>query len=416
MMVTADPDLIQQALQKNHRNYDKSEIQANFLLPYLGQGLLTNTGSSWLRQRRLIQPGFHRKRIEALVKAMQIEIEEQCKKLDHAITNNEPVRVEQFTLQLAFRVITRAIFTDGFNEAEMHKLDEDMTSVLKYVVYPIRMPILRPITRAIGLEKRYRNIAHQATERLRKRVQARKRSKRAYEDLLQMLLDSRYEDTGEAMEEQQLLDEIKILFVAGHETSANALAWTLYLLEQHPVYLTKVRKEIMDQLGEGPATAENLRQLTLLTAIIEESMRLYPPAWITDRVALEDDQFAEEIIPKDTIVNLYIYGVHHSSTHYQNPELFRPERMFHVEKKKRHPFAFMPFGAGPRLCIGMHFAMLEMQLTLVHLLRHYEFERTSTNPIPNQPYITLRPKKSIEMFVKRRTSPVQRPISSANLL
>jgi cytochrome P450 len=212
-----------------------------------------------------------------------------------------------------------------------------------------------------------------------------------------MLLDARYEDTGEGMNDQQLFEECAILFVAGHETSANALAWTWYLLAQHPDVVQKAREELATVLGDRQPTFEELPKLEYLSQIIEESMRVYPPAWITDRIAAEDDEWNGIKIAKGVVVVTYFYGAHHSPNYWQNPEQFDPER-FSKENKKQHiPFAYSPFGGGPRLCIGNNFAIMEMQLVLATMLRAYNFELIPNQTVIPQPLITLRPKTGIWM-------------------
>jgi cytochrome P450 len=212
-----------------------------------------------------------------------------------------------------------------------------------------------------------------------------------------MLLDARYEDTGEGMNEKQLLDETLILFVAGHETSANALTWTWYLLSQHPEAVVKIRREIVEKIGDRPPEFADLPKLEYLTQVIEESMRLFPPAWITDRVAVDDDQYNGIDIPKGIAVVTYIYGAHHSPDYWPEPEKFIPERFSKENKKKQAPFSYLPFGGGPRLCIGNNFAMMEMQLALARLVPRYDFQLAEGQSIELQPLITLRPKNGIMM-------------------
>lgn len=400
--VTIDPDLIQHVLQRNHRNYEKSEIQTDQMGKYLGYGLLTNSGSHWLQQRRLIQPGFHRQRMQMLVTEMQHTIEQHCKELDEAAAQEAIIPVEEFTLQLAFRIIARAIFTDGYSKAQMEELDATMTKIQEYIVYPIRLPFLRPFAKISGYDAHYIKLSKDIGDQIMERIKARRKSAESKDDLLQMLIDSRYEDTGEPMEDQQLIDEIMILFAAGHETSANALAWTIYLLAKHPDVKEKLREEIARELADNPKPdMAALKALPYLTAVLEESMRLYPPAWISDRVALGDDQFNDLKIPKDIVVVPYFYGLHRNPELYEDPHAFKPERMLPAAKKKRHPYAYLPFGGGPRLCIGLHFAMLEMQLAMIYLLRHYEFTAVDNREILPKPFLTLRASQSIQMRVTK---------------
>lgn len=401
--VTTEPEFIQHVLQKNHRNYEKSYIQTEELGRYVGYGLLTNSGASWLRQRRLIQPGFHRRRILGLVGEMQNSIEAHCRELDAAAAANQPLALEVFTLQLTFRIIARAIFTDGFDRPEMEWLDDMMTRIQQYVVYPIRLPFLKWYFNLSGQEARHLRYSAEVEQKILARVEARRRATTGpKDDLLQMLLDSRYEDDGQPMEDRRLVHEVMILFAAGHETSANALTWIIYLLDRHPTELEKVRAELHECLGDRNPTPAELRELPYLTATIEEAMRLYPPAWITDRVALNDDRWGEFDIPKDMVVVPFIYGVHHRADLYPDPEKFRPARMLPDRKKERHPFAYIPFGGGPRLCIGMNFAIIEMQLALAFILRRYDFTVLEPERVRAQPYLTLRPRGSVRVRVRKR--------------
>ncbi len=369
---TINAEVIQHVLQKNHKNYHKSAIQTDELARYLGRGLLTNNGQPWLTQRRLIQPGFHRQRLQALVAAMQTVINEACAELDAAAAAGERVILQDVTRNMVFRVITRAIFTDGFDEEETNQLKTTMDTVQRYVIYPVRMPFLLRFLRWSGIEGKKLALTQEIRVRLQQRIQER-RAGPPQDDLLQMLLDSRYEDDGSPMPEEQLIDEIMILFAAGHETSANALTWTIWLLLQHPEELAKVREEITAVEAAGPIDFESARQLTYLTQVLEESMRLYPPAWITDRVALEADHVAGYDIQRGTTVGIFFFGLHRNPDYWDTPAAFRPERMTASAKKNRHPFAYLPFGGGPRLCIGNHFAILEMQLILARLLQDYDF-------------------------------------------
>lgn len=399
---TINADVIQHVLQKNHKNYHKSAIQTDELARYLGRGLLTNNGQPWLTQRRLIQPGFHRQRLQALVTEMQAVISAACARLDNTVAKEGKVVLQELTRDIVFRVITRAIFTDGFDEAEMKQLNHAIDSVQRYVVYPVRMPFILRFLRWSGIEERKLELTRDIRRRLQQRIDER-RAGSPKGDLLQMLLDSRYEDDNSPMSDEQLIDEIMILFAAGHETSANALAWTIWLLLRHPAELANVRAEITAVEAGGPIDFNNARQLTYLIQVIEESMRLYPPAWITDRVALEPDQSAGYDIQQGTTVGIFFQGLHRNPDYWEAPEEFRPGRMSVEAKKERHPFCYLPFGGGPRLCIGNHFAMLEMQLILARLLRDYDFTLPAdANKVKPQAYITLHMDRDLRLGVRKR--------------
>lgn len=399
---TINADVIQHVLQKNHKNYHKSAIQTDELARYLGRGLLTNNGQPWLTQRRLIQPGFHRQRLQALVTEMQAVINGACAKLDAVTERGEKVLLHELTRDIVFRVITRAIFTDGFDEAEMKLLNHAIDSVQRYVIYPVRMPFILRFLRWSGIEERKLELTRDIRWRLQQRIDER-RAGQPKDDLLQMLLDSRYEDDNTPMPDEQLVDEIMILFAAGHETSANALAWTIWLLLRHPAELANVRAEITAVEAGGPIDFDSARQLTYLTQVLEESMRLCPPAWITDRVALEPDHAAGYDIQQGTSIGIYFHGLHRNPDYWEAPDEFRPGRMAAEAKKQRHSFCYLPFGGGPRLCIGNHFAMLEMQLILARLLRDYDFTLPAgAEKVQPKAYITLHMDRALRLGVKKR--------------
>jgi cytochrome P450 len=398
--LTTDPDVVQYVLQKNHRNYEKSEIQTDQVARYFGHGLLTNSGKSWLTQRRLIQPGFHRKRLEKLTESMQSVIDLQCEDLRAKAAAGTKIDLHHFTRDAVFRIIVKAIFTDGFTEEDTARLNVTIDKVQGYIIYPVRVPFLRGPLRWLGQEKKHIGLANDVRRDIQRRIDLR-RAEGPKDDLLQMLLDTRYEDTGEPMTDKQLIDEVLILFAAGHETSANSLAWTIWLLLRHPDKMALVRKEIAEAEAVGPIDFEGVRRLPYLTQVIDESLRMYPSAWITDRVALEDDDTGTFSITKGTVIGLFIHGLHHNPAHWEAPYEFRPERMTPEAKKARHPSCYVPFGGGPRLCIGNHFAMLEMLLLLSSVLKDFDFKLESgAELVGYKPLITLHMDRVVRVAVK----------------
>lgn len=397
-LMSTHPDLIRHVLQKNHRNYRKSPIQFDRLAEFLGRGLLTSEGEYWLRQRRLIQPGFHRQRLAALTQTMNDEIKVF---LDNWGAKNAAafqVDISPAMMELAFRVVARALFSTYVPENELQRLSALVTELQTFIIRLIRQPYLVWWFRLSGQVQRHREKSLAAREIVARIIRQRQRDTPC-DDLLQMLLDARYEDTGEAMSEQQLIDECLILFVAGHETTANALAWIMYLLAKYPEHKALLRAEHEAVLGAREPGFDDLPRLEYTLQVIEEAMRLYPPAWITDREAIDDDEVAGISIPAGAMVAISIYGAHHSPEYWDAPEAFRPERFAKAQKAAQHPFAYLPFGGGPRICIGNHFALMEMQLALVHLLRRMDWQLTPGQDVQPQALITLRPKNGVYMRI-----------------
>ncbi len=396
-LLTTNPEVIRHVLQKNHRNYKKSPIQFEKMAHYLGNGLLTSDGDYWLRQRRLIQPGFHRRRLEGLTGTMLDVIDHAVENLAAGMRAHGEVDVYPHMMETAFGIMARSLFSADLPESELNLLSDNITRLQEFIIREIRQPLLGPWFRLSGQVRRHEAIAEQSDELLLNYIRRRRQSADTHDDLLQMLLDARYEDTGEGMTERQLLDEATILLVAGHETSACALTWTCYLLGRHPEVAARLRRELNEVLGDRRPTFADLPRLTYTTQVIEESMRLYPPAWITDRVAIEDDEVAGVGIPAGTTLIIYIYGAHRAPEHWPSPDTFDPGRFAPERKKEQTPFSYLPFGGGPRLCIGNNFAMMEMQLVLAQLLRRFDLTLVPGQEITPLPLITMRPNEAVRM-------------------
>ncbi|GAA4381749.1 cytochrome P450 [Hymenobacter koreensis] len=406
-LLTRDPGLIQHILQKNHRNYPKSEM-SHGLARYLGNGLLTSEGNYWLQQRRLIQPGFHRQRVAGLTELMRTVIEECLQPLTAQAKEQggaAEVEIHELMTVLTFRIMARSTFSSSMSEAELERMAELLTLNQAFYVRTLRQPYLKPWLNVSGQYRHHDGLAAEMRNLVRRYIrqrQAAPATEEAPNDLLQMLLDARYEDTGEPMTEEQVLDEAAILLVAGHETSANALSWLWYLLASHPAEVAKLRTEMQTVLGDRSPQFTDLPNLPYSLQVIQETMRLYPPAWIVDRVALEDDEYNGLPLPKGTLISGYIYGVHHSPKLWDEPEAFRPER-FEKERLREQPaYAYLPFGGGPRLCIGNQFALTEMQLVLLETLRRFEVELTDDAHPGLRPLITLRPRNDIRLRFRLR--------------
>lgn len=406
-ILTRDPALIQHVLQKNHRNYAKSKFTQSFSR-YIGHGLLTNEGPDWLRQRRLIQPGFHRQRVAALTGLMQeIAADSLAPLVAQAAAHGGETTVEVHALmtRLTFRIIARSVFSTNFPAAELDRLAGLITEIQAFFVRSIRQPYLKPWFRLRGEFARHDALARELRTLLGGLIAQRQQTNAPTppDDLLQMLLDVRYEDTGEAMSPDRLIDEALILLVAGHETSANALTWLTYLLAHHPGQAHEIQAESAAVLAGRTPTFEDLPRLPRALHAVQEAMRLYPPAWMVDRVALADDEFQGLKIPAGTLFSLYFHGLHHDAKYWEAPEEFRPARFGPGQPRPVQANAYVPFGGGPRLCIGMQFALTEMHLVALELLRQFDIEWVPGQPEATlQPLVTLRPKHDFRVRLRLR--------------
>lgn len=395
VILSRDNEVAQHILQKQQRNYQKSELQTKFISKYLGHGLLTANGEFWLKQRRLIQPAFHKQQLNQLVHNMQQTI---VSELVH-LPENTPVALFAIMNQLAFNVVAKSLFRISAIESEMHRLKIIISDVQEFLIKEIRVPYKSMWFKVSGQVARHKKMALESDTIIKNIIEERLRSNQKQNDLLDLLLDTRYEDTGEPMSTQQLIDEIKILFIAGHETTANALTFTLHLLGNHPEIQQRMHDELMAVESKTQDVVEQLQKMPYTTAVLNESMRLYPPAWITDRENIADDTLLGHNIKAGTLIGVSFYELHRNPKYWDEPEKFNPERFLGEQKKKSMQY-FYPFGAGPRMCIGLGFAMYEMSLTLAYIVRKYRIISQNA-AIQINPLITLKPVGAFATFTKR---------------
>jgi cytochrome P450 len=377
-----DPELFDHVMRKNQKNYEKSAIQTHVLGKYLGKGLLTNTGKNWLKQRRLIQPNFSSKNIELLHQTMVDEInaviEDQIK--------NETIDLYKMTNSLTFNIIAKTLFGNSIDYNQILRISGSITEIQKMFIKEVRKPFLMSWYKISGQLKKHLQLSDEIRAVFREIILKRQSETGDFNDILQNLLQSRYEDTGEPMAMEQLIDEIIILFVAGHETSANALAFTLFLIENNESEKQLLVKEIND-LGDDFLSLKTLFGNSKTMTIIKESLRLFPPAWIIDRVALEDDSFKDFSWEKGTIVEFLLYDMHRNPVDWEESNSFLPERFEADDIKTK---SYFPFGSGQRHCIGEHFAYMEMILFLRLFYKKYQLE-LETKEMKTIALITLRP-------------------------
>ncbi len=394
VIFSRDALMAQYVLQKNQKNYTKSPIQTQDLSKYVGKGLLTAEGKHWAKQRKLIQPAFHKKHLENLLSKMNEVIEVEITK----IKVEEPFDIFPVFNDLAFQTVVQALFSGAASQETINRLQQITEEVQTMLVKELRQPYLHWWFNLSGKLKRNKNKTLEARQLMHDLVEERKASGKRQDDLLDMLLDARYDDDT-AMDQEQLIDEIFILFVAGHETTSNALTFTAQLLAHHP----KIQEEVFDEAKSlaNEDLMTQLRSLALTNRVINESMRLYPPAYFIDRLALEEDTFNDYQIDPKTSLLFSIYEIHRHPDFWENPDDFNPAR-FEDERLLKYSPYFLPFGAGPRMCIGNNFAMYEMILAIIQMVSKYRI--TPTKPdIEILPLITLKPKNAILQFSLRES-------------
>lgn len=401
-IVTIDPVVIQHVLKTNAENYQKSEIQVKRMGHFLGKGLLTTHGEPWRTQRRLIQKGFDRKQLDALSSILQDSLADSLRDFDTEVRTG-PVDIYPCLMKMTFAMVARSLFGARLKEEDIDLVSHTICTVQEFIVRQTLQPYLNPWFTVSGKLRRHEEMRSRADAVLMEYIK-RRRNEPPGHDLLQTLMDARYSD-GQGMSDELILSESMQLLVAGHETSSNALSWLLYLLSTHPDCLERVREEFNFVLGDAPLSHGDVAKFEFTTQVISEALRLYPPFWMIDRMAIADDRAGGIEIPRGSMVIVYVYGAHHAPRYWENPENFDPERFAKENEKLLTPFTHLPFGGGPRGCIGGNYAMLQMLMILSELLRKYEFQLAPDQAIEARPMVILRPKNGIRMTFSSATAP-----------
>jgi cytochrome P450 len=394
IIFTRNPVIIKHILQKQHKNYHKSPLQTVDLAKYIGKGILTTNGEHWRTHRRMVQPAFHKKKLAGLIHIMKSAITDELKHIETNTTQD----VFPLMGDLAFQVVAKSLFSRSDIRKRMEKLQNITEVNQKMLIKEMRQPYLKWWFKLSGEIKKHLDLSQKGQNILNNIIEERIASGEEKDDLLDMLLAARYED-GTSMPRQQLIDEVLILFTAGHETTANALSFTIYLLAKHPEIQEKVFQEVSDVILDDEDLMGGLGQLQYTKQCIEEAMRLYPPAYIIDRISIAEDTIEGLDFPKNTLILMSVYEIHRHKNYWKDPESYQPER-FDPENKKDYADYYYPFGAGPRMCVGNNFAMYEMILTIAEIIKNYHLSTPLSSVIIN-PLISLKPKEVPISFSKK---------------
>ena len=398
------PDHYKHILQDNNRNYTKMPSPTfQVMEPLVGNGLLTSDGDFWRRQRRLAQPAFHRRRVASFGETMVQATARMLDRWHTAARDGQPLDVSAEMTQLTLEIAGLTLFsmdltgqasTVGTAFTDVNHIITRLT-MQPFAPFTVRMPFV-PTTRRLnaGIHT-LDTVVHQI-------ISDRHADNKDHGDLLSMLMLARDEETGAAMTDRQLRDEVMTLLLAGHETTAVALSWVLYLLARHPDVARRLEAEIDDVLAGRTVSMEDLPRLTYTSMVIDETMRLYPPAYAIARWAQEADEVGGYRVDAQSALTLFPYITHRHPEFWPQPETFDPERFTPARVAERPRFAYVPFGGGPRQCIGNSFALTEAQLILASLVQRYRWQPVSAAPVEVEPLITLRPKGGLPMRLQPR--------------
>ncbi|MEC7525678.1 MAG: cytochrome P450 [Myxococcota bacterium] len=392
------PRLVRAVLQERHRDFVKPIQGRQNMARMLGNGLLVSEGSFWLRQRRIAQPAFHKRRIDGFGERMVTAASQLADEWALRARREEAFDVSKDMMHVTLRVVQETLLG-----AEPTGDGDRIGDSVSYVLGEVN----RRFTRVIDPPDDWPTPANRRFQRAKAVLDdavfdiiRRRRAGEGGEDLLSMLLEARDAETGESMDDEQLRDEVMTIFLAGHETTANALSWTFYLLGRHPHVARRLADELREVLGDRDPTTADYGRLAYTQQVFRESMRLYPPAWIIARAPLEDIELDGYLLPAGSRVFLSPWVTHRHPEIWSDPEGFDPDRF--ADPKAIDRFAFFPFGGGPRLCIGHGFAMMEGVLILATLARRFHLELVPGHAVTPQPLVTLRPRDGVRVVARAR--------------
>jgi len=394
-----DPDDVRRVMTQAWPQFTKDNIDYRVLRLTMGNGLVTNDGLDWARQRRLMQPMFHNRIVNAFDAAINACTETLVARW-RARGADEAFALDRELSRLTFQVVGATLFG-----ADIDAHADQVAAMLEVMnVNPKTIRALLTQWPWIPTRGNRRFVRHLALlDRIvYGLVERRRASGETRGDLLGLLLAARDADTGEAMAETQIRDEVVTLMLAGHETSATALGWTFHLLAQHPEIEATLVEELCRELGGRPAQAADLARLPYLKQVVQESMRVFPPVWGISRALAEDCEFGGYRVPRGAYVAILPYALHRHPAHWSDPERFDPSRFSPKRSESRHSYCYLPFAAGPRTCIGAGMAMLEIQLVLARLLPLFRVRSVPGHPVVPLASVTYRPRYGIRATVLPR--------------
>jgi cytochrome P450 len=377
--IVNNPADIKRVLVTNHRNYTKG-VGLDRVRILLGDGIMTSEGELWRRQRRMIQPLFHRRVVEQFAGTIAECVDARLDVWQRLTERHEPVDITESMSELTLEIVLASIFGRDVGWLAERAGGNPFSLVTDETA------------RDLKFAYRFRSLARLVAELAHKRREAAEE----HFDFLGMLMAAREKDTGQAMSERELIDEVMTLIVAGHETTASALAWTWYLLATHPEAMARLQAEI-DAVPDSPTLSfQGAEAFRFAQAVLQESMRLFPPGWILSRRSIRADVLSGFALPAGTDVMISPYLIHRHPDYWERPDEFRPER-FVGSADPRDSWVYIPFAAGPRHCVGENFAMYEMTVHLTRVARRWRLEYVDDGPIEIEAAINLRARRNFRM-------------------
>jgi cytochrome P450 len=394
------PDGVRHVLQGNYKNYARGKFYENFKL-FFGVGLLTTDGEYWIRHRRMAQPLFHRNVVEGCTDTATEAIGRMLDRWEEVSARGESVELVAEMMRVSLGILGRVVFNmdfSGYADTISPSVLVGLKTMMPqgnlndFIPRWVPTPYTRRLTRA---QESLRDV-------MQKVIAGHEVGGDGTIDLITLLQSKKDEETGLSLTDEELHDEVMTIFMAGHETTGNGMAWTLYAIAQHPEVRDRLEAEADDVLGDRAPTVADLPRLTYARMVVDESLRVYPPIWGFTRDPVEDDEIDGYHIPAGSTIFLSPYATHRHPAVWDNPEAFDPER-FAPERAESYPsYAYFPFGGGSRKCIGFHLALLQMHLATAMVAQRFRVEAVPGHPVEYGRMVALRPKHGIQVTLHPR--------------
>ncbi|MCZ8132042.1 MAG: cytochrome P450 [Steroidobacteraceae bacterium] len=403
ILVVNAPELVREILQDPHGIFPKSDLMVDALEPLVGNSMFVSSGEAWKRQRRMIDPAFSQLRLGRAFQAMTAAVDDYEAHLDAVSASGEPLSLDLAMSSLTADVICRAVFSTGLQSQTARDVFEAFT-VFEKSVAQVRLKtlIIDPAWTKAPQEPAVLEACRRIRAHLGELLDTHAGPESGYDDIASAIVAARDPETGAGFDRKELLDQLGVMFLAGHETTASALTWAFLMLSLQPAVLARIRAEVDAVVGDGPVTFEHTKRLPFVRAVFRETARLYPPITFIPRVAERDTTIGGRRVKRGAMIMIAPWTIQRHEKYWKRPDEFDPDRFMPEREGEVVPGTYLPFGIGPRVCVGASFAQTEAALILARLARRYDFEAREPERVRPVARLTTRPAEQVWCRVRRR--------------
>ncbi|MEM6460544.1 MAG: cytochrome P450 [Pseudomonadota bacterium] len=397
-----DPSLVRHIMQDPDGIFPKSDLMVGALEPLIGDSIFVSDGAKWKRQRAMIDPAFSKMRLTLAFKAMREAVDDYVARLTDAAANSETISLDQAMSELTADIICRTVFSvsldtgvskDVFNDFAVFERGVAQVKIWRLIVDPAWTDAPQDADVLAACERIRRHLGDLIDTHL-------DAAPGTYDDIASAVIAARDKESGAAFTREELIDQLGVFFLAGHETTASALTWAFYVLAMRPEIIARIRTEIDDSIGDRSIEYEDIRKLVFTRAVFRETLRLYPPITFMPRVAMRSGRIGRYRVKKGALLMIAPWTLHRHDDYWQNPDAFDPDRFMPERENDIVPHAYIPFGTGPHTCVGAGFAGVESALILARLSRLFDFEMLNASSVRPAARLTTRPAEQISMRVR----------------